>query len=236
MKIEVCFTPNDFDAEKYHDYEAVVIDVLRATTSIATACANGCRCVMPVSSVEEARAIKFQNPDVLLAGEREGLLISGFNLGNSPYEYSKEQVAGKTIVMTTTNGTVALNKVATAPKIYTMSFANAAAIIRALQQAKKDTIIVCAGSEGKFSLEDTLCAGLAVERLQHIAELSDTAMAVQAMYRDFSGNLLKRVLQSSHAAYLCHIGFKNDVDLCLQQDTLDVAPVFAAGVISLSDD
>lgn len=233
MKIDVCFTPNGFDPAKYLGYYAVVIDVLRATTSIATACANGCQCIMPVSSVEEAHAIKRQNPDVLLAGERGGLLISGFNLGNSPYEYSKEQVAGKTIVMTTTNGTVALNKVAAAPRVYTMSFANAAAVICALQQAKKDVVLVCAGSEGDFSLEDTLCAGLAVERLKHITELSDTAMAVQAMYRDFSANLLKRVLQSSHASYLCRIGFENDVALCLQQDTLDVAPVFATGVIAL---
>ena len=233
MKIDVCFTPNGFEPAKYHGYFAVIIDVLRATTSIATAFANGCQYITPVSSVEEAQAIKCQKPDVLLAGERGGLLIPGFDLGNSPYEYSKEQVADKTIVMTTTNGTVALNKVAAAPKVYTMSFANASAVICALKQAEKDVILVCAGSEGNFSLEDTLCAGLAVERLQHIAELSDTAMAAQAMYHDFSGDLLNRVLQSSHAAYLCRIGFERDVALCLRHDTLDVVPVFANGVIAL---
>ena len=233
MKLDVCFTPNDFDTTQYYGYHAVVIDVLRATTSIATACANGCDGLIPVSSIEDANAIKLQNPNVLLAGEREGLLIPGFDLGNSPYEYSREQVAGKTIVLTTTNGTVAMNKVSSAPKVYTMSFANASAVICALHQACENTVIVCAGSAGSFSLEDTLCAGLAADRLSHIAELSDTAMAAQAMYRDFAGNLLKRVLQSSHASYLCRIGFEKDVALCLQQDILDVAPVFKDGIITL---
>ena len=232
MKIDVCFTPNDFTATEYCGYQAVVIDVLRATTSIATACNNGCQCVIPVRTVEEALAIKVQKPDVVLAGERGGLLIPGFNLGNSPYEYTKDQVSGKTIVMTTTNGTLALNKVASTQKVYIMAFVNAASIVTALHQSQKNTVIVCAGSEGKFSLEDTLCAGLAADCLSHEAELSDTALAAQAMYRDFAADLFKRVSQSSHADYLCSIGFEKDVVLCLKQDTLAVVPVFAENAIT----
>lgn len=232
MKIDVCFTPNDFTSKDYFGYHAVVIDVLRATTSIATACANGCQCVIPVKTVEEAFSLKAKNPDAVLAGERNGLLIPGFNLGNSPFEYTKDQISGKVVIMTTTNGTLALNKVAAAQKIYVMAFANAASIVTALLQAQENTIIVCAGSEGKFSLEDALCAGLAAECLSHEAELSDTALAVQAMYRDFAADLFTRVSQSSHANYLCNIGFKKDVALCLQQNTIAVVPVFAANAIT----
>ncbi len=232
MKIDVCFTPSDYNATKYYGYHAVVIDVLRATTSIATACANGCQRIIPVRTVEEALAIKDQNSDVILAGERGGLLIPGFDLGNSPYEYAKNQVSGKTIVITTTNGTLALNKVALAPKVYVMSFANASSIITALHQFQENVVIVCAGSDGKFSVEDTLCAGLTVDRLSQITELSDTAMAAQAMYRDFADDLLNRVSHSSHASYLCSIGFEKDVALCLQQDTLDVLPIFSSNAIT----
>ncbi|WP_188396529.1 2-phosphosulfolactate phosphatase [Sporomusa sp. GT1] len=232
MNIDICFTPNDFDDEKYSKYSAVVIDVLRATTSIATACANGCKELIPVRTVAEANKLKANNPDILLAGEREGLLIPGFNLGNSPFEYTREQVASKTIVMTTTNGTLALTKASAAQKVYAMAFVNAAAITSALQQQQDDVVIVCAGSEGRFSLEDTLCAGLLAERFSKTAKLSDTALAAQAMYRDFAAELLPRVAESSHASYLRSIGFEQDVMLCLQQDTLSVIPVFENGTIT----
>lgn len=233
MKVDICFTPNEFDAEKYNKYSAVVIDVLRATTSIATACANGCKAIIPVKTVEEANTIKANNPDILLAGEREGILIPGFNLGNSPFEYTHEQVAGKTIVMTTTNGTLALTKASAAQKVYAMAFVNAASIASTLLQNQEDVIIVCAGSEGKFSLEDALCGGLLADRLSHVAKLSDTALAAQAMYRDFAPNLLSRVEESSHACYLSSIGFKKDVTLCLQQNTLSVVPIYANGAITV---
>lgn len=232
MKVDICFTPNDFDDEKYSKYSAVVIDVLRATTSIATACANGCKEIRPVRTVAEANKIKANDPDILLAGEREGLLIPGFNLGNSPFEYTREQVAGKTIVMTTTNGTLALTKASVAQKVYAMAFINAAAITSILYQNQEDVVVLCAGSEGRFSLEDTLCAGLLADRLSNIAKLSDTALAAQAMYHDFAAELLARVAESSHASYLSSIGFEKDVMLCLQRDILTVIPVFDNGVIT----
>lgn len=232
MKIDICFAPNDFDAEKFSSYNAVVIDVLRATTCIATACANGCRQIIPVRTIAEANHIKDKNPDVLLAGEREGLLIPGFNLGNSPYEYTKEQVTGKTIVITTTNGTLALNEASAAKKVYIMAFVNAASIVSTLQYTREDVVILCAGSEGRFSLEDALCAGFLADRLSCETKLSDTALAAQAMYRDFATELLPRVAKSSHAKYLSKIGFEKDVALCLQRDTLNVVPVFFDGVIT----
>ncbi|WP_425061256.1 putative 2-phosphosulfolactate phosphatase [Sporomusa carbonis] len=232
MKVNVCFTPNDFNYDEYIGYNAVVIDVLRATTSIVTACVNGCERVIPVKTVEEALEIKAKYPDALLAGERKGLLIPGFDLGNSPYEYTEEQVVGKTIIMTTTNGTLALSKAAVAHRVYILAFANAASVTKLLLNTQEDIVILCAGSEGQFSLEDALCAGLLADRLSSKAILSDTAAAAQAMYRDFAADLLKKVAKSSHAQYLISIGFANDVALCLEQDTLAVTPVFTNGVVT----
>lgn len=232
MIIDICFTPNDFTAKEYRGYVAVVIDAFRATTSIATACANGCKQIIPVKTVEEALQIKNKYPEVLLAGEREGLLIPGFNLGNSPYEYTKEQIADKTIVMTTTNGTMALTKAASLPKVYVAAFVNAAAVTNALQQIQKNIVILCAGSEGHFSLEDTLCAGLFAERLSSVAKLSDTALAAKGMYCNFKNDLLNRVSESSHAKYLSSIGFEQDIAFCLSHDMLSVVPVFAENNIT----
>jgi 2-phosphosulfolactate phosphatase len=232
LKLDVYFTPYDFNDSEYPGYSALVIDVLRATTSIATACAHGCECIIPVKTVEEAVQLKTRYPDVLLAGERKGCLIPGFNLGNSPREYTTEQVSGKTIVMTTTNGTLALSKAAAMQTVYTCAFVNVESITRTVYNAKENLVIICAGSEGRFSLEDVLCAGLVAERLSPTAKLSDTALAAQAMYRDFSTDLLRRVTESSHAQYLNNIGFGQDIALCLEQDTLSVVPKFSKGYIT----
>ncbi|WP_371369641.1 putative 2-phosphosulfolactate phosphatase [Sporomusa rhizae] len=232
MNIDICFTPNDFNAKEYGGYAAVVIDAFRATTSIATACANGCKRIIPVKTVEEALQIKNKYPEVFLAGEREGLLIPGFNLGNSPYEYTREQIADKTLVMTTTNGTLALTKAASLPRVYVAAFVNAAAVTNALRQQQENIVILCAGSEGRFSLEDTLCAGLLAERLSSMSKLSDTALAAKGMYCDFKNDLLNRVSESSHAKYLSSIGFEQDIAYCLNHDTLSVVPIFAENSIT----
>ena len=132
MIIDVCFVPAEYDAEKYRGYTAVVIDVFRATTTMAAAFTNGCAGIIPVKTVEEAFAKREElGSDVILAGERGGVLIDGFDLGNSPFEDTKEAIGGKTLVMTTTNGTFALNTVLAAPCIYTVSLASCAAVCRA---------------------------------------------------------------------------------------------------------
>lgn len=234
MNIEVCFTPEDFHAEKFKDCTAVVIDVLRATTSIATAFHNGCSQIVPVETVEEAFEKKEKiYPKAILAGERKGVLISGFHLGNSPLEYSNGNIGSKTVIMTTTNGTVALNKAAGVNKVLTAAFVNAMAVCSQLKEDGQDIVILCAGTDGRFSVEDTLCAGLIVERLSSHAQLSDKALAVQAMYQGFSSNLVERVAQSSHALYLIHLGFTDDVRLCLEQDVFSVVPEFKNGVLEV---
>ena len=234
MNIEVCFTPEEYEINKYEKYTAVVIDVLRATTSIATAFSNGCRRIIPVEQVQQAFDKKNQSyPDAILAGERKGLLISGFRLGNSPLEYGRDTVQDKTIIMTTTNGTMALNRASSAQKVYAAAFVNSMAICSKLIEERRSIVILCAGTEGRFSVEDSLCAGLIVDRLKNHCSLSDKALAVQAMYEAFKSNLVARVNQSSHAIYLTELGFGNDVKLCLQHDAFSVAPVFANGELTL---
>lgn len=234
MNIEVCFTPEEYQISKYEKYTAVVIDVLRATTSIATAFSNGCRRIVPVEQVQQAFYKKEQSyPEAILAGERKGLLISGFSLGNSPLEYGRDTVQDKTIIMTTTNGTMALNKASGAQKVYAAAFVNSMAICSKLIEERRPVVILCAGTEGRFSVEDSLCAGLIVDRLKDHYSLSDKALAVQAMYEAFKPNLVARVSQSSHAIYLTELGFGDDVTLCLQQDVFSVAPVFANGELTL---
>lgn len=232
MNIDVCLTPQEYRAEHYQDYTAVVIDVLRATTCIATAFANGCHTILPVETVEEAFAKKEQlYPEALLAGERQGLLIPGFNLGNSPLEYKREKIYGKMIIMTTTNGTMALKKVADAVQIYTAAFVNAMAVCLELRAHRQSTVIVCAGTEGRFSFEDAICAGLIADRLSDIATLADKALAAQSMYRGVRASLNKKVMESSHAKYLTQIGFGEDVDLCLEHDVYAVTPKFENSLI-----
>ncbi|MEG6586526.1 2-phosphosulfolactate phosphatase [Dendrosporobacter sp. 1207_IL3150] len=233
MNIHVCFKPADFIPELYKGYNAVVIDVFRATTSIATAFANGCKELIPVEKIDEAFKMLELYPDALLAGEREGILINGFNLGNSPFEYSNSNIGGKTVIMTTTNGTFALKCAANTEKVYTASFVNCAAVCQKLEQEDRDIVIICSGTEGRFSVEDTLCAGLISDRLNKVAVLSDTAQAAQAMYQGYKDDFENRVSESSHAKYLKRIGFDKDIDYCLKHDILDVVPVFQNGTIKI---
>ena len=234
MIIEVCFTPDEYKIGEYEKFTAVVIDVLRATTSIATAFSNGCRQIVPVEHVQQAFQKKEQfYPEAILAGERKGILISGFSLGNSPLEYGRDTVEDQTIIMTTTNGTMALNKASGAQKVYAAAFVNAMAICDKLIEEGRSVVILCAGTDGKFSMEDALCAGLIADRLKDHYHLSDKALAVQAMYEAYQDNLVARVGQTSHALYLTKLGFADDVKLCLEKDVFPVAPVFSNGVLTL---
>lgn len=233
MTIDVCFTPQDYLSRPPEGGHAVaVLDIFRATTSMTTAFANGCHRFLPVGTIEEALALKERHSEALLAGERQARPIPGFDLGNSPREYSRQTVAGKTVIMTTTNGTVALKTVERAAKVYVGAFVNAAALCRTLAGVKLDIVILCAGTRGRLTLEDALCAGLIAERLAGAAELSDAALAARAMYNDFHSDLLNRTGQGAHARHLAAIGYGDDIEYCLRHDLYDVVPEFRDGAIT----
>ncbi|PLV59492.1 2-phosphosulfolactate phosphatase family protein [Thermotoga sp. KOL6] len=209
---------------------AVVIDVLRATSTIVTALANGAKRVIPVRTVKEALEKRREN--VLICGEREARKIEGFDLGNSPLEYKKEIVFGKVIVLTTTNGTQVIEKIKS-KEIIAASFLNALAVVKYLRD-KRDIVFVCAGTNGEFSSEDFLLAGAIVKRLGR-EDLKDGAHVAKKYFESVK-DLREEIKQhSSHARKLISLGFEKDVDYCLRENVSDVVPILVDDAFILKE-
>jgi 2-phosphosulfolactate phosphatase len=240
MRINVCLTPGHVDELQLRDKNVVVIDVLRAATTITVALANGAKEVIPVDSVETAVKLSASlfGDVVLLGGERGGKMIEGFHLGNSPSEYIESVVKGKSIVFTTTNGAPAISKGRYAKHMAIGSFVNVRRVADFIKSINEDFIIVCAGNQsavGGFSLEDTVCAGMIVDRLRRTspdsAELSDSASAALTLYRSQARNIMKMLQESEHGLELARIGFKEDLKTCASIDSIPVLPVLSGSVI-----
>jgi 2-phosphosulfolactate phosphatase len=211
-----------------------VVDVLRASTSIAVALANGARAVIPLGSSEEvvSRAKSLARSEVKLAGERKSQPIPGFDIGNSPLEFTREAVEGKTILMSTTNGTAAVLAVQGARDVVVASYVNFSAVLSMLRAALRggtDVAIVCAGQERHFALEDAACAGLFVQHItakQNTAEINDAAQAAMLIDKKFGSNLKRLLRTSSHGAALAEAGFGADLTACAELDSHPVVPVY----------
>jgi 2-phosphosulfolactate phosphatase len=211
----------------------VVIDVLRATSTVITALAHGCRGFVPVGSAAAARrqAARLAALEPLLGGEYNGLKIKGFDLGNSPREYSPTVVTNRTIVFCTTNGSRALLRARGAAEVLVAALLNVSAVARRLSQQRRDWLFFCAGARGNFSWEDFLCAGLvlaALAKMEANLELGDGARAALELVRDEQDGA-RLVSLGSHAAYLRSLGLAADVDFCARQDVYDVVPVYRDG-------
>jgi 2-phosphosulfolactate phosphatase len=205
----------------------VIIDVLRATSVIATALANGAKEIFPVIEVEEAYSRKTEN--TLLGGERKALKIEGFDLSNSPLDYKKELVGGKTIILSTTNGTKAIHysMKEQAKEVITGSMLNAKAVAGYLAESDSDVAILCAGTYGEFSLDDFICAGKIIyestnknDRIQ----LDDFSTVAVLAYEANKTSILEYVSNASHYKYLLSIGLKQDVEYCFSEDFIDLVP------------
>lgn len=210
----------------------VIIDVFRATSTIAAALYNGAKCVIPVDSV--ARAIEIsKNIDGLAAGERDGKIAEGLEHGNSPMEYHREFIENKTLVLTTTNGTrllqMALDK--GADTIISGSFPNLSAVCDYLAEEKKNVVLGCAGWKDRFNLEDTLFAGAVIHRLKKDFTLHcDSSLMAETMYAKHKGNLLKFAPQLTHYHRLVErFGLIEDIRFCLTDDVANVLPVYKDG-------
>ncbi|MPM94025.1 putative 2-phosphosulfolactate phosphatase [bioreactor metagenome] len=237
MKIDVAFLPKDIEGMNLSDTVCIVLDIFRATSSMTTALDNQCKCIMPVLSVDEAHAIADKIGPVLFAGERKSIKIEGFNFGNSPYEFSPDKVKNETIIMTTTNGTVAVKATDGAYRTLIGAFVNAAAVCRKARQYGKDILIVCAGTDRLFSLEDALCAGLLVKQLSADAEaeplLTDSARAAVLLYDQASDKLTDIAINSRNGKRLYDLGRTDDVEYCFKTDILEVVPEYRDGKIAL---
>lgn len=212
-----------------------VIDVLRASTSIATALSNGARTIFPVESTDVAlmRAKDFERDKVVLAGEMKMLPIPGFDVGNSPREFTPETVDDKTILMITTNGTRALANLSGARDVVVASYVNhaaASAMLRTAARANENISIVCAGHEGHFSLEDAACAGRYVrsisQRSRSSVELNDAACACELIDRKYGDNIAKIFGDSVHGKALAEAGFGEDLVACAAVDSHPVVPLY----------
>ena len=239
MKIDVYFSPAQVDEMQLRDKNVIVIDVLRASTTIVTALNNGAREIIPVGSVESAVKVSGNlfGDVVLRGGERNGKIITGFNLGNSPSEYTEEAVKGKSIIFCTTNGSSAMVKAKYAKRMAVGGFINVSLVADFIRQAGEDFSIVCAGEKQLFSMEDAVCVGMLVKILVEDApitvELNDAAGAAQVLYKTVGKNLLKMAKSSDHGKFLVDIGFENDLKTCVNVDSIPVLPLLIGNVIKL---
>jgi len=240
MKIEVAWTPLELEHAGVSDRVAVVVDVLRAATSIVTAIHHAARAVLPAESIESALRIanSIGRRDVVLCGERGGARIEGFDLGNSPAEFTAAAVGERTVVMTTTNGTRALLAASGARLVYVASLANLSAVARRLGELESDTLIVCAGRDGRVSADDALCAGLLVDRVitgresAVKASLGDGAIAALALSHRHAESAADFFRRTAAGRALQGLGQDADIDRCARLDACPEVPVFRDGQIT----
>lgn len=238
MRVDVFFTPAELEKCDRKEKVVVVIDALRATSTMIKAFENGCQAFIPVRTVEEAkeRVAGDSSGFYCLGGERGGRKLEGFQFGNSPRDYRPEEVFGKTVVMTTTNGTRTLVAAQGAAKVFIGAFLNRRALARRLAEEKRDVIIACAGEKEHFCLEDALCAGSIIETLEKLdvsLSLSDSAIAARFLYQSSKDSLCQRLLECEWGKYLESIGQGPDVEICAQLDSSAIVPVYEGGKIFL---
>jgi 2-phosphosulfolactate phosphatase len=234
VKLDVFFGGQQLTPADVQGRVVLVIDVLRASTTVAVALSNGARAVIPFESSDEvvARAKQFERSDVLLAGERRMHAIPGFDLGNSPREYTRATVVGKTVLLTTTNGTVALAGRQGARDVLVASYVNYSAVsamIRAAARGASDVTIVCAGRDRQFALEDAACAGRftrgVTRRLANV-RLNDAAQACCLMDKRYGDRLDRLFEDSEHGRALAEAGFAEDLVVCASVDSHPVIPIY----------
>ncbi|MGN6180672.1 MAG: 2-phosphosulfolactate phosphatase [Mucilaginibacter sp.] len=225
-KVNVCLSPALIPLFEVEKHIVVVIDIFRATSSICYGIDNGAEAIIPVAEVEECLAYQEIHPHYLLAAERNGEVVAGFDFGNSPFSYTKEQVAGKTIVLTTTNGTHALHLSRNAKKVVIGSFLNLSAINEWLKAQQDDVLLVCAGWKNNFNLEDTMFAGAVANQLIPAGFTpDDAAIAAFDLYQLAKNDLDGYLKKTSHSERLKKLGIEKDIAFCLQVDIATAIPV-----------
>jgi len=228
LKAEVYFAAAEVEPQSLSEKAVVVIDVLRATTTMVEALAHGARSIFPTTSAEEAvrLAASLGREDTLLCGERKGAQIEGFDLGNSPGEFTPEMVMGKRLAMTTTNGTLAFSRTHEAERALACAFTNLGAVADAVR-GEEALVVVCAGRQGRFSLEDAVCAGHLLLRLgagpEGGVELNDAGRAVVALAGAIEPNQAF-LADTDGGAALAEIGLEGDLELCGQVDRHEIVP------------
>ena len=239
MKIHTLLSPHNVDDLFFTGKTTVVIDVLRATTVIATAVKNGAREVIPVGTIEFAVKISGNafGGYTLLGGERNTKKIDGFNLGNSPFEYTEETVSGKSIILFTTNGSKAIVKAKFSENLFMCCLNNLKSIAGHLLNIDKDVVILCSGSHGMFCIEDTVCAGILASEIRKRkpdVEFTDAVKASIVLSEHYEHDLINLLTECEHGKLLTANGYERDIEYCARLNNLDVIPFFSSGVIKLA--
>lgn len=222
--LNVCLTPSLIPLYNIEDYIVVIIDIFRATSSICYGIANGAEAIIPVSEVEECEA--YRSHGHLLAAERNGEVVAGFDFGNSPFSYTKEKVAGKTVVLTTTNGTQALHLSRKAKRVVIGSFLNLTALCNWLKTQDENILLFCSGWKNNFNLEDTLFAGAVIDQLKSgDFKQDDPAIAANDLFQIGKDDINAYLQKTSHGERLKKLGIEKDIEFCLQVDLVDAIPV-----------
>ena len=239
-RIDVFYSLHSFQEDELRDKTVVIIDVLRASSTIVTAFINGAKAIIPVGDMGEASKIS-QNVDsdnYLLCGEKEGEKIDGYDLGNSPLEYNKEIIEGKTLIFNTTNGTKAIKKSIGSSKTYIASFLNVSAIVEELKKQTNEIVLVCAGWKGRLAFEDMLLAGNIIYLLNEGKienDSRDGAKVAFGLYEKYGDDISTVIHQSNHAMRLKEIIDSGDIDYCCQVDITNILPRLKEGMITLTD-
>jgi 2-phosphosulfolactate phosphatase len=234
VRLDVLFGAHEVTPQDVAGRVVAVIDVLRASTTIAAALHAGAKAVIPFGSPEEAatRARGMDKDAVRLGGERKMLPIPGFDFGNSPSEYTAKSVAGKTICFTTTNGTAALLATGGARDVVVASFANftaAGALLRTAARGGTDVLLLCAGRDGHFALEDAVCAGRFAKHVSQRTSkvrLGDAALACTLLAKRYEHSLARVFEHSEHGRALAEAGFDSDLAMCASLDAFPVVPLY----------
>jgi len=237
MRVETLFSPGEIEEGLVKDRTVAVIDVLRACTTIAFAMSHGCDRIIPVETVEAATklASSLERKATLLGGEREGKRLDGFDLGNSPSEYTADVVKGKTLILTTSNGTRAIALSQGAREILIASFVNMNSVVRYIKDRCGEAVtLICAGEGNRFALEDAVCAGMLIDGIASACDcdLTDGSKAAQSLYKLYHDSLVDLLRACQHGRYLTELGFEGDLEICAQVDSLKVLPIVKDGRIT----
>ncbi len=238
MKIEVIFLANEKMEDYFFQKNVVVVDLLRATSTIITALANGAKSIIPTSSVEEAVKIakNFEKSTFLLCGEKNTRIIEGFDLGNSPLDFTEEKVKDKKMILVTTNGTKVFNLLKHSLNVLIYSTLNLSAVKEKMIEIGEEWIVVCAGRNGFYDESDTIAAGLLISKLKenktelHLNDAGRTSLIIYEKYKRNLKNFLKK---TDHGRILIDNGFEADINFISQIDKFNIIAAFANNNIGL---
>ena len=231
-RLETCFSPMLFKPDENSDAIIVIIDILRASSAICTAFANGASSIIPVAEVEEAK--EYKNKGFLVAAERDGFVLDFADFGNSPFNFTKEKVKGKTIVYSTTNGTGIINLASSSYMTIIGSFLNLSATVDFLKKTNRDVLLFCAGWKNKFNIEDTICAGAIADSLMDsglYSTICDSTLAAIDLWSLASKDLPAYIDKVAQRTRLRDKGLDDCIGFCISKDFTEQVPYIKEGIL-----